>query len=39
MKFVLVSLALAMLACTTFGCHASGGVDVDKSVSHVSLAR
>jgi hypothetical protein len=39
MKFALLSLTLIMLACSTFGCHASGGVDVDKSASQISVAR
>jgi hypothetical protein len=39
MKFAMLSLALIVLACSTFGCHASGGVDVDKSAAQISVAR
>jgi hypothetical protein len=39
MKFALLSFVLFAMACTTFGCHASGGVDVDKSAAQISVPR
>jgi hypothetical protein len=39
MKFALLSFVLFAMACTTFGCHASGGVDVDKSAAQIGVAR
>jgi hypothetical protein len=39
MKFALLSFVLFAMACTTFGCHAAGGVDVDKSAAQISVPR